>query len=260
MSSELRLQKFIAGSGLCSRRKAEEMILQNRVRVNGRPVKLGDKVDPKRDIVTVDGERVGSAEQKIYVMINKPRGYVTTMQDERGRKCVAQLVSDIPERLFPVGRLDRESEGLLFMTNDGEFANMLSHPSGHVPKLYRVTVHPEANEDMLVTMSTGMVIDGIKTAPCKVRVLAEEKGRSVLEIILNEGRNRQIRKMCEQLGLEVVRLKRNAVGPVKLGMLQPGEYRELTEAEIKALTNYSMKMRKQSEKREAYDKNKTSGR
>lgn len=247
MAKDCRLQKYIAECGLASRRKAEEMILSGRVTVNGRKASIGDKIDRKTDLIRVDGERLAVSDKKWYLMINKPRGYVTTMSDEKGRKCVADLVADIPERVYPVGRLDRESEGLLIMTNDGEFSNLISHPSGHIPKLYRVTVRPNPTEDMLVKMSVGMVIDGVKTAPCTVRVLTVEPERTVLEIVLNEGRNRQIRKMCEHFGLEVIRLKRNAIGPVKLGMLPLGEYRELTKEEILALKNYATKVKRKSE-------------
>lgn len=248
MAKDCRLQKMMAECGVASRRKAEEMIAQGRVKVNGRLASIGDKVDPRKDLVTVDGERISADEDKWYIMLHKPRGYITTMSDEQNRKCVAELVSDIPARVYPVGRLDRDSEGLLIMTNDGNFANMISHPSGHIPKLYRVTVRPGVTEDMLTKMSVGMVIDGQKTAPCTVRVIGEEKGRAVLEIVLNEGRNRQIRKMCEQLGLEVARLKRSSIGPVKLGMLQPGQYRELTSDEVRKLVAVSKKAREKNSK------------
>ena len=170
-------------------------------------------------------------------MLYKPRGFVTTMKDERDRSCVAELVSDIPERVYPVGRLDRESEGLLLMTNDGEFANAMMHPSYHVPKTYRVTVRPGVTEDQLTSLAAGVMIDDRMTAPAGVRVLTQEEGRVVLEIVLCEGRNRQIRKMCEQLGLEVARLKRTAVGTLRLGMLHPGKWRELTADEVKRLKN-----------------------
>ena len=210
MGEKIRLQKLIAEAGIASRRKAEELILEGKVSVNGTPAKIGDKADPDGDRITVDGRSLDKKIKKIYLMLHKPRGYITTMSDEMGRKCVAELVRDVPERVFPVGRLDRESEGLLLMTNDGEFANAMMHPSHHVPKVYRVTVRPGVTEDQLVKLSTGMVIDGWKTAPTTVRVLSEEPGRVVLEIVLHEGRNRQIRKMCEQLGLEVARLRRTA--------------------------------------------------
>ena len=255
MAKDTRLQKMMADCGVASRRKAEEMIAQGRVKVNGRPAKIGDKVDPRKDLVTVDDERIGSGDNKVYIMLHKPRGFITTMSDEKDRKCVAELVSEIPERVYPVGRLDKDSEGILLMTNDGNFANTISHPSGHVPKLYRVTVRPAVTEDMLTQMSVGMVIDGQKTAPCTVRVIQEEKGRVVLEIVLNEGRNRQIRKMCEQLGLEVARLKRAAMGSVKLGMLQPGQYRELTPEEVQRLMAASRKAKERSINRKAQEKN-----
>ncbi len=244
MARDCRLQKMLADCGVASRRKSEELITQGRVKVNGRPTKLGDKVDVKKDIVTVDGEKIKSpAKSKIYIMLHKPRGFITTMNDEMDRKCVAELIKDIPGRLYPVGRLDKDSEGILFMTNDGNFANTISHPSGHISKLYRVTVKPAATEDQMTAMSIGMVIDGTKTAPCSVRAISGDKTKTVLEIVLNEGRNRQIRKMCEQLNLEVARLKRIAVGPVKLGMLQPGKHRDLTPDEIRRLTTASQKAR-----------------
>ncbi len=168
-------------------------------------------------------------------MLHKPRGYITTMSDEMDRKCVAELVKDVPQRVYPVGRLDRESEGLLLMTNDGEFANAMMHPSRHVPKTYRVTVRPGVTESQLNSMAEGIVIDGRKTAPAEVRVLTQEPGRVVLQIVLHEGRNREIRKMCEELGLETARLKRTAFGPLRLGMLPAGKWRELTAEEVASL-------------------------
>lgn len=211
------------------------MIAQGRVRCNGKPVQLGDKADAKKDRITVDGKPVVSSVRTLYYMLHKPRGFVTTMQDEKCRRCVAELVADIPERLYPVGRLDRDSEGLLLMTNDGAFAYAMTHPSRQIAKTYRVTVRPAITEEMLTEMTVGMVIDGEKTAPAQVRVLTQEPGRVVLEIVLYEGKNRQIRKMCEQLGLEVARLKRTACGPIKLGMLQQGKHRRLTAEEVKKL-------------------------
>ena len=214
----VRLQKYMADCGIASRRKSEEMIADGMVKVNGRIAVIGDKINPASDKVVVKGRKLGSAakQKRWYIMINKPRGYVTTMNDEMGRKCVAELVKDVPARVYPVGRLDRDSEGLLLMTNDGDFANKVTHPSKHVYKVYRVTVRPGINEEQLIKMSSGMVIDGRKTAPAEIHVLQREEGRCVLEIILREGRNRQIRKMCEQLGLEVPRLKRTAIGQVRL--------------------------------------------
>lgn len=231
-----RIQKIIAQSGFCSRRKAEELISSGRVKVNGRPCKLGDKADLK-SVITIDGEKLSvSAKRELYyIMLNKPRGYVTTMSDELDRKNVSELVSDLPERVYPVGRLDKNSEGLLLFTNDGKFANDIMHPSKHVAKTYRVTVRPPVTDEQLVKMSEGVLIDGKKTLPCVINVLTNESTRVVLQMVIKEGRNRQIRKMCEAVGLEVARLKRTMIGPVKLGMLKPGEYRELTSEELRAL-------------------------
>ncbi|HIY28207.1 MAG TPA: rRNA pseudouridine synthase [Firmicutes bacterium] len=246
MAKDVRLQKMLADCGVASRRKAEELIAAGKVQVNGQTAHIGDKVDPAHDQVAVEGRPVKPAREKVYLMLHKPRGFITTMSDEMDRKCVAELVADIPERVYPVGRLDRDSEGLLLMTNDGEFANAMTHPSRHVPKVYRVTVRPGVTEDQLVQMSVGMVIDGRKTAPAGVKVLEEKPGRVVLEITLHEGRNRQIRNMCAQLGLEVARLKRVAVGSLRLGMLQPGQYRELTKEEVRSLTAAAAKAGRQS--------------
>ena len=235
MAKDVRLQKMLADCGVASRRKAEEMIANGRVKVNGRVAKIGDKVDTKKDKITVDNKTVVSSVRSVYYMLHKPRGFITTMSDEMGRKCVAELVADIPERIYPVGRLDRDSEGMLLMTNDGAFANALMHPAHHVPKVYRVTVRPGITEDQLTQMTVGVLLDGRMTAPAKVRVLSQEQGRAVLEYTLYEGRNREIRRVCELVGLEVARLKRTAVGSVRLGMLQPGQWRSLTAEEVRAL-------------------------
>ena len=234
---KIRLQKLISENGYCSRRKAEELISQGKVQVNGRPVKIGDKCTV-RDSVTIDGERLEIKRKKDYryIMLNKPRGYVTTVSDELDRKCVMDLL-DIEERVYPVGRLDRNSEGLLLLTNDGNFANSIMHPSKHVSKTYRVTVRPEITDEQLVMLSEGIVIDSKKTMPATVNVLAKENGRAVMQIVIKEGRNRQVRRMCEAVGLEVARLRRTGVGPIKLGMLKPGTYRDLTTEELKALRN-----------------------
>ena len=233
---KIRLQKYLAEAGVASRRKSEELIACGKVKVNGHVADLGDKVDPKLDIVTVSGKRIQKETgEQIYIVLNKPRGFVTTMHDEMGRKCVAELVKGVKERVYPVGRLDRNSEGLLIMTNDGRFANMMTHPSKHVPKTYRVTVHSKVTQEKLDKMAAGMVIDGYKTAPAEVEVILDEPGRTVLQITIFEGRNRQIRKMCEQLNLDVARLKRISVGTVKLGMLAPGKWRYLDTREVRQL-------------------------
>ena len=232
---KIRLQKYMAESGIASRRKSEELIAAGKVKVNGKVASIGDKVDPDKDKVEVAGQKVQKETELRYIMLNKPRGFITTMSDEMDRKCVAELISDIPVRVYPVGRLDKDSEGLLLLTNDGEFANNMTHPSRHVPKTYRVTVRPGINEDILNNLMTGIMIDGKMTLPADVRVLSQEPNRVVLEIVICEGRNRQIRKMCEDQGLEVARLKRVAIGPVKLGMLKQGDWRDLTPQELKSL-------------------------
>ncbi|MBQ1535505.1 MAG: rRNA pseudouridine synthase [Ruminococcus sp.] len=236
---KVRIQKIIADSGLCSRRKAEELIEKGKVKVNGHPCKLGDKALPGKDMITVGGEliTVDKRRKLYYIMLHKPRGYVTTTSDELGRKCVTELLENIPERVYPIGRLDKDSEGLLLFTNDGGFANDMMHPSRHISKTYRVTVRPDITEQQLVQLASGVEIDGRKTAECNVVVLDKQVGRVVLQMTIFEGRNRQIRKMCEAVGLEVARLKRTAVGPVKLGMLKPGSFRELKPDELRALRN-----------------------
>lgn len=209
---------------------------KGRVKVNGRPVKPGDKCGYK-DLITIDGERLYMPRRKsfIYLMMNKPRGYVTTVSDELDRRCVMDLLDGVEERVYPVGRLDRNSEGLLLFTNDGEFANSIMHPSRHVAKTYRVTVRPDISDEQLVSLSEGVEIDGKKTLPASVVVKDKEPGRVVILITIKEGRNRQIRKMCEAVGLEVARLRRISIGPLKLGMLKPGAFRELTADELRAI-------------------------
>ena len=245
MAQPERVQKLIAQAGIASRRKAEELIRQGRVTVNGRPIKLGDSARPNKDVIAVDGQRIASSSGKIYLALHKPRGFVTTMEDERGRKCVAQLVEDVPGRVYPVGRLDKDSEGLLIMTNDGNLANAVSHPKTHVAKTYRVTLRPGITEEQLIKLSTGIMLDGRMTAPAKARVLEQQPGRAVVEIVLYEGRNRGIRRMCEYMGLEVARLKRTAIGPVRLSMLPQGRHRELSREEIAGLLAESGKGRNQ---------------
>ena len=230
-----RLQKILAERGIASRRKAEELIAGGKVKVNGRPASLGDKADPRHDRITVSGKAIAAAEEKRYILLHKPRGYITTMRDERGRKCVEELVRDAGVRAFPVGRLDRESEGMLLLTNDGDFANAIMHPSAHVEKHYRVTLRSRVTDEQRLAFQEGIELDGRRTAPAEMTVLQEEPGRTVVGITLREGRNRQIRRMCEQLNLEVIRLKRTSIGPVKLGMLPPGKWRDLTPQEVKAL-------------------------
>lgn len=243
--AEERLQKILSEAGVASRRKAEEMIRKGQVQVNGHTAALGDKADPRRDKVTVRGQLLqADAPQHIYLMLHKPRGYITTMADEKGRKCVAELIKDVPGRVYPVGRLDRESEGLLLLTNDGDFANTMTHPGHEVSKTYRVTVRPGITEEQLTRLCVGVPLDGKPTAPAQVHVLSKEPGRVVLEFTLHEGRNREIRRMCEEVGLQVARLKRIAIGPLRLGMLQPGQWRNLEIAELRALRESAVKREK----------------
>lgn len=236
--ASIRIQKLLADAGYCSRRKAEELIRQGRVQRNGRPVGLGDKADP-RDLITVDGQKINVPKKKNlrYIMLHKPRGYVTTVSDELERRCVMDLLEGVEERVYPIGRLDRNSEGLLLLTNDGSFANGIMHPSRHVSKTYRVTVRPSVTEEQLVALANGIELDGKKTLPATVVVMTNEPGRVVLQMTIKEGRNRQIRRMCEAVGLEVARLRRTSVGPLKLGMLAPGKWRDLTAEELRAIRN-----------------------
>ena len=245
---KVRIQKIIADSGRCSRRKAEELISAGVVTVNGRPCSLGDKADPYNDLICVEGEEIAAERaEKRYIMLNKPRGYVTTMADEMGRKVASDLLTDVPERVYPVGRLDRNSEGLLIFTNDGEFANDIMHPSKHVPKTYRVTIDGMVNEDQLSRLMSGVELDdGVKTLPCTVEVLSESPERTVLRFVIKEGRNRQIRRMCEAVNLSVIRLKRTEIAGVKLGMLPQGKWRALNEREMRRLTNVSQSKEEES--------------
>lgn len=235
---KIRIQKIIADCGYCSRRKAEELMKSGRVKLNGHPVKPGDKAT-LRDNISIDGERIYIPKKKdfVYLMMNKPRGYVTTMSDEMGRKCVTELLEGVETRVYPVGRLDRNSEGLLLFTNDGNFANGIMHPAKQISKTYRVTVRPDITDEQLVALSEGIELDGRKTLPATVIVKDKEPGRVVLLITIKEGRNRQIRRMCEAVNLEVARLRRISVGSLKLGMLKPGTYRELTAEELRAMRN-----------------------
>lgn len=232
---EERLQKIIAAAGLMSRRSAEELIKAGRVCVNGETASLGLKADAMRDRITVDGKALAPAEEKVYIMLNKPKGYVTTLCDEKGRHTVSELVSALGIRLYPVGRLDLNSEGLLVMTNDGELANRLMHPRGGVEKCYRTTVTGENISAAAEKMKESMLIDGYRTHGARVEIERRTPEGAVLLVTISEGRNRQVRKMCEQVGLRVTRLCRISEGPLRLGELKSGSWRMLTRAEIAAL-------------------------
>lgn len=234
---ENRLQKILSDSGYCSRRKAEELIAKGLVKVNGHTAALGDKADGQKDLITVCGERLETEGITLrYIKLYKPRGYLTSMEDAHSEKLITDLLHGIKERVYPVGRLDKNSEGIILLTNDGKFANDIMHPKKHVAKIYRVTVPSKVTDEQLALMSAGVEIDdNVITQPCTINVLTAESGRTVLEFIIKEGKNRQIRKMCDKAGLEVSRLKRTSVGGVKLGMLKPGEYKDLTAEEMRAL-------------------------
>ncbi|MEG1943891.1 MAG: pseudouridine synthase [Oscillospiraceae bacterium] len=235
-----RIQKVLSEQGYCSRRAAEQIIKEGRAKLNGHPVSIGDKMDVRKDILTIDGERILMEKEvrKLYFALYKPRGYVTTTSDSHADKTIMDLIGGINERVYPIGRLDKDSEGLLLLTNDGDFTNMLTHPSKEVGKQYRVTVRPAPSEEQLIELSSGVKLDdGYITQPATIHVVESSAERGVFEMVLTEGKNRQIRRMCEAVGITVIRLKRLAVGPVRIGMLRPGEYRELRKEEISALRN-----------------------
>ena len=229
-----RLQKLMADRGVASRRACEQMILQGRVTVNGETARLGQSADGDLDEILLDGRPLPAAGEKLYIMLNKPRGYVTTLHDEHGRKTVAALVADCGDRVYPVGRLDYDSEGLLLMTNDGALTNTLTHPSFEREKVYQVTVRGDL-EAALERLGEPMTIDGYRIRPAVVTLLSSEGNRGKVRITIHEGKNRQIRKMCEQCGLEVLRLVRVEQGGLRLGNLRPGKWRFLTPEEIASL-------------------------
>ncbi len=229
----MRIQKILSDRGVASRRKAEEMMLAGRVTVNGRACKPGDTADPDQDDIRVDGNPLPTAAQRLYILLHKPKGYVCTLSDERGRKTVAQLVADCGQRVYPCGRLDYNSEGLLLMTNDGQFAQTLMHPKHKVDKVYEVIVTgctPEGLEKLKQPVS----LDGYTIAPPGIRLIRAGE-RSLLEVTIHEGRNRQVRRMCDLAGMTVVRLKRVREGSLALGDLPCGKWRYLTDEEITSL-------------------------
>ena len=229
-----RLQKLIAGAGLMSRRAAEEAIRAGRVTVNGAPASIGCCAEPG-DRVCLDGKPIRAEEKKVYLMLHKPRGVVTTMHDEKGRKCVADLVKLPGLRVYPVGRLDLDSEGLLLMTNDGDFAKRMTHPSHEVVKRYEVTVQGEQLDAAAEALSQPMTIDGYAIRPAEVKLLRREgENGALLSVAIHEGRNRQVRRMCEAVGLRVTRLVRVGEGALRLGALPSGQWRYLTQEEIES--------------------------
>ena len=233
---KIRLQKFMADAGLMSRRAAEAEIENGKVSVNGHPATLGTKIDPREDIVVYRGQRIRyEKKEHTYIMINKPRGYLCSTEDDRGRKCVTDLIDGVDARIYPVGRLDMISEGMLLLTDDGELKNRLTHPSHTIGKLYRVKVGEAVSDEQLEILSSPLVIDGYKIKPVDVTITETDESGTVLKMMLFEGRNRQIRKMCEQAGLTVKRLSRVSIGNLKLDGLAVGKWRYLTDAEVEYL-------------------------
>lgn len=230
-----RLQKILSARGVCSRRAAEELLSAGRITCNGRVCRLGDSADPDKDEILVDGRPLPSPQKHIYLMLHKPRGYVTTLSDEKGRKNAAQLVADCGTRVYPVGRLDMDSEGLLLFTNDGEFANRLMHPKHEVEKIYRVTVDGFSQAG-LQRLQQPMILDGYRLRIPGVKLLEESGPKATLQIAIHEGRNRQVRRMCAIAGMQVRRLVRVGEGSVGLGNLPEGKWRLLTAEEIAQLS------------------------
>ena len=229
-----RLQKILSDRGIASRRRAEELIRGGLVAVNGQIASLGDSADPDTDEITLAGKPIPAARGYIYLMLNKPRGYVTTLSDEKGRPTAASLVADCGQRVYPIGRLDMDSEGLLLFTNDGSFANRAMHPSHEIQKTYQVWVSGFSQEGFQ-RLQEPVVLDGYRIKPPKLRLLSYKNDRAELEITIHEGRNRQIRRMCQMAGMQVTRLKRIREGYLDLGSLPLGKWRYLTEEEQKKI-------------------------
>lgn len=229
-----RLQKLIARAGVCSRRSAESLLTAGRVTVNGVAAHLGDKADADADVIAIDGTAIAFAEPAVYLMLNKPRGYVTTLSDELGRATAAELVADCGTRVFPVGRLDKDSEGLLLFTNDGALMQAMTHPSHQVDKTYEVTVTGEL-EGAADRLSAVTELDGEPIMPAQVEIIERRQGQALLRVTIHQGKNRQIRRMCAQVGLQVTRLRRVSEDALTLGDLKPGQWRYLTDAEVAAL-------------------------
>ena len=232
----MRINKFLAGAGFGSRRKCEDLVREGKVRCNGEVITdLGFSVDEKKDKITVDGKVANVKSSYTYVMLHKPKGVITSMSDEHGRKTVKDLMPDEFKNLKPVGRLDYDSEGLLIMTDDGDLAYILTHPSHEITKTYVVRVEGEVKESQLAVMRAGVVIDGVRLSKCKVKIMEKVGNDTKLEVVISEGKNRQVRKMFDAVGLTVVFLKRTKIGDLRLGGLTRGTHRPLTEQEINYL-------------------------
>lgn len=236
----IKLQKYFSDCGILSRRAAEEEIKQGKVTVNGERAFLGMRISPDVDVVVYKGARViAQSEEKLYILLNKPRGIVTTLSDEKGRPTVLSLISGLGARVYPVGRLDIDSDGLLLLTNDGALTNKLTHPRHKIPKIYNVTVKGEVTEGALTLLSSPLVIDGYKIQPVEVEIIKKEPSQTILKMTLYEGRNRQIRKMCALANLKITRLTRVALGNIALGSLEVGKWRFLTQSETDYLLRES---------------------
>lgn len=241
----VKLQKYFSDCGVMSRRAAEEEIKMGRVKVNGSVAELGLRIDPERDVVEYRGRRIKpSDKERICILLNKPRGFVTTLSDEKGRRTVAELVASVGRRVYPIGRLDMDSDGLLLLTDDGELANRLTHPRHEIPKIYHVTVSGEVSAEQLSKLCAPMKLDSYEILPVKSEVISRDGRSTTLEMTLYEGRNRQIRKMCEAVGLRISRLCRVAIGELELGALEVGRWRELTPDELSYLKGEIKTLRK----------------
>ncbi len=234
---EVRIQKYISTLGVMSRRAAEKEIESGNVKVNGEVAELGQKIIPGKDRVTYKGRVLKPArnEHKVYIMLNKPRGYVTTLSDEKDRKCVAELIKDVGTRVYPVGRLDMDSEGLLLFTNDGDLANKLTHPKHRIPKIYHVKIKGNVTPSQFKNLQKPMVIDDYEIQPVACEIVARKEKYTTIQMELYEGRNRQIRKMCEQCELEISRLQRVAIGDIKLDDLPKAKWKYLTREQVEYL-------------------------
>jgi len=236
MTDTIRLQKYLANCGIASRRKAEELIAAGRVTVNGRVItSMGEKVSPGRDTVFCDGKPVTQPEEFLYVLLNKPKGYVTTLSDPQGRPVVTSLLGDIAQRLFPVGRLDLDTEGALLLTNDGALAHRIQHPSHETSKTYEALLQGHPGRAKLRLLEEGIILEEKKTAPAAIEILKHLQGQTLVRIIIHEGRKRQVKKMFEFIGNPVISLKRTAYGRLQLGKLPIGKYKILNHRDLKKI-------------------------
>jgi 23S rRNA pseudouridine2605 synthase len=229
------LNKYIARAGVCSRRKADELTLRGDVKINGKVIKTPGADIGDGDVVEVNGRAVAPVRKSVYILLNKPKGYITTVSDEFGRPTVMELTGDIEGRVFPVGRLDADTTGMLIMTNDGDFANAVAHPAGEMRKTYRARVNGAVSKERLARLRRGVNVDGRMTAPADVTLVRQSAAGAVVDIAIHEGRNRQVRKMFDAVGNKVIDLQRTAIGDIRIGGLKPGHWRKLSKSEIDSL-------------------------